>query len=1038
MAGKTPSHALHDSRSVAPPLAATFAALGLFGATAWADEPNPAPPAAPESPEAASLPDPNKTGAKPKSGLERWSEPAYVFGETTAATTGNNGGANAAGTGNGGGLLGSWLGRFLTITGGSSLSYRANSITGGSAAQSYYLDEFDNSFDARRIGPFQNSMDLTVQGKLFNLWNINAHLTNSRYSNYVNQSFGFNFKSKGTTLDVGDVNATLPGNSLVTFSKSLQGLVFGRDFGGGRVRVTGIASITRAVTRRGSFRGQDSSGPYFLSGGYILEGSERLRVDGREVRRAAAVDEAAADGLVYSIDYFTGQIHFNRIIPSASTVEYSYESRSVNTTPGLLLGQRLDLVLGAGNTMGVTWLQQKSTGGGGGSVESVERFPVVDNPTFLYVLSSLIDTAFPIEVRWLGQATPFVENIDYEVLPAQHAIRLKRVLPPDTSLTGVSSLRVTYRPIRTAAVGGDRSIMGLDTNLRLGGSGDLQLQFGRSQSPDGTGTGQGMTATANLRGGGRSGWTLATSWRDIGAGFSTIDSVGGAFLRAEKGLSSNLTFTPSPYVNFSAGLIRSRIAQPNYLIGGGTSTDVSSLTWATNQSWNARMALNLPRLPTFEFFHNQVAQVTGASSRSAFSQSGLNMNWQRGILSLNGALGRTQSRGRTVFSGYGAGYGAGGVGTGSLLGDYRNGLYDATANDSTTTTSSLGVQLTPAPWISLTGNIGIGRTKFGSSSTASVSNSSAKSRDLSYGFTLTPLRDAGRLTIQANFSDTSNGQSTAAFYNPLTGTTGTGTTGTTGTGTIANGSFLPPVVSGQRTRQSQVSLQFTPWSNLTLNFGLNRSLSLVPGYDNTESTSNQMEISYAPWAKLQLSGQLLDQKVSYVGNQGNSNSRSYLLSSTMGPFGKLTFSTSLQRMNTGSALYYGGEIPGIGGSGGGTGLGGLGTGTTTTAGSFAQRQNMTILATRMDYPLGGGRTLFLQWQSLASRNPGGVTDTYAGTGYRASYNSKRSVGTLGMDFKLNEILGFTVDMNLIRLDDHDNPDYSYKARTMSADLSARF
>jgi len=43
-----------------------------------------------------------------------------------------------------------------------------------------------------------------------------------------------------------------------------------------------------------------------------------------------------------------------------------------------------------------------------------------------------------------------------------------------------------------------------------------------------------------------------------------------------------------------------------------------------------------------------------------------------------------------------------------------------------------------------------------------------------------------------------------------------------------------------------------------------------------------------------------------------------------------------------------------------------------------------------------------------------------------------------MDFKLTEILGFTVDMNLIRLDDHDNPDYSYQARTMSADLSARF
>ena len=99
---------------------------------------------------------------------------------------------------------------------------------------------------------------------------------------------------------------------------------------------------------------------------------------------------------------------------------------------------------------------------------------------------------------------------------------------------------------------------------------------------------------------------------------------------------------------------------------------------------------------------------------------------------------------------------------------------------------------------------------------------------------------------------------------------------------------------------------------------------------------------------------------------------------------------------------------------------------------------MTIFATRADYPLGGGRTLFLQWQSLDSRSPQSAADTSTSGAYHTSYNSQRAVGTIGMDFKLNAILGFTVDMNLIHLNDRDNPDYSYQARTMNADLSARF
>lgn len=985
--------------------------------------------------------------------------------------------AGNGGTANGSTFLPKWLGENLTFSGGWTTSFRSNSVSGGSNVDPELVDEF-NYYDARKLGPFQQQMDLTVQGKLFNVFNLNARFSNSRYGNYFNNTFGFNYNSKGTTLDIGDVNATLPGNGLVSFSKSLQGLMISRDFGGGKIRMTNIASLTRAATRRGSFRGQGTSGPYFLNAASIVEGTERLRVNGVDLKPGAKLEAdpnrpaPVGTDLTYSIDYFTGQVYFSAIIPPEATVEYSYESRSYNSTPGFLFGQRLDFALGGGNTLGVTWLQQKSSGRRGGARDVTERFPVIADPNYRYTLSSLIEPGTPVEVRWLEQPEPLVPGIDYELNEAQHFVRLKRILPPDTAITARASLSIRYRPVRTAQIGGDRSVMGLDGSVGLGNLGNLALEFGRSQSPEGNSSGQAMRATATLRGGGSGGrnqWSSTLSWRDIGAGFSMVDSVSGAFLRAEKGLNANLTFAPTQHINFISSFTRSRIAQQGFGFGlGYGGSDASgaasqALTWATNASWNAGIQLDLPNLPRLDFMHSQITQTSGggAGSRSAFTSDSLNLSWQRGIFTLTGSLGRTLSRGRSVFlSGYNVDGFSGGS---SYLGDIRNGVnLPASGNDSSSTSSRLSVSLTPAEWITLTGNLGFSRTTFGSSSQSQVSSSNSRARDFAYHLSLNPLQN---LTISASVSDTSNGQSTALFYNnPLPSNSGQTNTGL-GLGNTG-------ALSGQRTRSRNLAINYTPFTNLTLSFDMNRQLSLIPGYDNTESASSQMGISYQPWSKLQISGQLVDQKVTYVGNQGDSSNRSYSLASTMGPFGKLTISTSLQRMNTGSALYYGGyggSFSGVGGAGiGGTGMGGAGFSTGGYGGytgrafegnpyggygtggygnyggygygsSLSQRQNMTIFATRADYPLGGGRTLFFQWQTLDTRSPqGAVDDTSAGSGYRTSYNSQRSVGSIGLDFRITEIIGFTLDTSIIRSTDRDNPAYSYRARTMNADLSARF
>ena len=147
-------------------------------------------------------------------------------------------------------------------------------------------------------------------------------------------------------------------------------------------------------------------------------------------------------------------------------------------------------------------------------------------------------------------------------------------------------------------------------------------------------------------------------------------------------------------------------------------------------------------------------------------------------------------------------------------------------------------------------------------------------------------------------------------------------------------------------------------------------------------------------------------------------------------------------MNTGSAINYGSLTGSTTGTGGSIfGNGGPGTTTSPYASSYAQRQNSTVFSTQADYPIGGGRTLVLGWQLLDTRSPEGVATTSAATqnlGGTTSLNTKRSLATVGVDFKITDILGFTLNWNLQHLTDRDNVQNSYSARSLSADMSAHF
>ncbi len=948
------------------------------------------------------------------------------------------------GAGNASRFLGKF-GRELNVTGGMSLTSRQQSVAGQKEAREVWDQQNNNTFydGTKRLGPFQQNMDMTIQGRIFNAFSVNARLTNNRQGNYFNQVFGFDYKSKGTSFNIGDVNAALPGNELVSFARNLQGIMVSRDFGGGRMKMTGIASYTRAVTRRGTFQGQGTSGPYYLNASSIIEGTEKVRLNGTQL----------APGSDYTIDFLLGTLNFvgGRIINPEDTVEYTYEAQNYSSQPGLLSGMRWDYNAPGGNTLGLTYLTQRALSGSSGVNEITERFPVSSDISYRYQLASLIDQTAPVEVTWRDQL--LLENVDYQINRDLRFILLKRALPPDTSITGDISLRVKYKPQRQASTSGDRSVMGIDSLLHLSKNATFGVQFGQSDGATSSQKGTGLTATASLSSNGRgdkNAWQLTTEMRSIGQGFSNIDSVSGAFLRAEKGFRTQATFSPNQWVNLTSNFTNSKVGTQDYTtssVGGGYN-QTPTLSWADNRQMNFGATVGFPNLPTLNFSHQQTTQnnpsYTGASTSKFMNQS-LSLDYNVGQWGFSSALRRTSSQGRSVFSGYSNSVSTGlGLGSTGLLGTVRDGNFGQTATDSGSTSTQFSASWAPAQWLGFKGSMGLSKTKFGSGATFATSGSGSDARDLSFGFALTPRTG---LSIQANIGESTNGQSTSSFY----GNTAT-STATTGLPTATQIGYS---LTGQRTRSTTLNVAYAPSDKLSLGWDFTRALSLVPGYDNTQNNTNSLLFSFSGLRKMQITGQWSNQQVTYVGGQGSSGSQSYTMSATAGPFGKLSFTSTLQRLNTGSAIYSG--VSGVIGGNGltpGVGDGGLttrGRQTTTNAVANAalydQRQTIDTLSFRTDYGIGGGKSLFLEWQTIGAASPFKFTDDtdsstnnsqYAYGAYHTAYNYNRSTGRVGLDIRLTEFLGFSLDYNLINLKDSDDAKYSYRAKAMNMDLSARF
>ena len=340
-----------------------------------------------------------------------------------------------------------------------------------------------------------------------------------------------------------------------------------------------------------------------------------------------------------------------------------------------------------------------------------------------------------------------------------------------------------------------------------------------------------------------------------------------------------------------------------------------------------------------------------------------------------------------------------------------------TVNNSSNDNARFAVTYLPITWLTLAGNVGQVRSH--SVSSSSTSNSTGLSLNAS---------PTDKFSINASLTESANGQSTAGFYNQSA---------------TGSSSIIPTNSYGQRTRQTAFGVQYAPTSTLSSAFSVNNTLSLIPGYDNTQSNGLDWSLTSTPqWRvgrakderwQFTLNGS--KQATTYVGGQGNSDNHSLSFSAVAGPFGRVKTDFTLARMNFGSASYYstgtsGGINPGTRATmtNMGSTLGGTGT---TQAGVN------TSLSFNADYYLGGRYTLVGRWQSLDQSAPSTTSSTSSGA-YRAGTNFLQGQGSIGFNVRLTELFGFRADFNYVNVHDRDDARYSYRARTLTADLTASF
>lgn len=818
--------------------------------------------------------------------------------------------------------------------------------------------------------PVTDFTELSIIGtKVFGLLNFNWRLSNSPFSTPLDRRVSITYERGGTRLDLGDITASLGGNELVSFTKTLRGVALSTSpLPKSSLRISGIYSETRATARTSVIYGNDSGGPYYLNASQILDGSERVRVDGREMVR----------GRDYEIDYFTGLLTFKEgiIIPRTSTILVSFEAEGFNEPAGRITGWRIDAPLGA-LKLGAISLRQDARSSSGLRTKT-ERFYGYGNPLSPYELQYPVEPGSAVIATVDGvpqqQGTKRGEG-DFFVDPdIPYRVYFNRAIP------ATSIISITYIPRMTGNFNiGSRQVLGYDLNWQFGRLGGISLYAASSSAQRGTSLLQGqarmLNANLNL---GRIRWN--TVWRDIDPDFVTVDSVG--FRRQEKGYSHSLEYQGDRL--FQARVTFDRVQVPDYLgsyLSGAQRTGSASVS---NTALDA--TLSLPKMPQVRFSFLQQSNQSGSygSNQTRNHSLSLSQQWGKVSLSLD------------------------------WLATRANSVSNFTSNTGTVTTNTYSssnetIRLTwswnQSERLTLNGVIARARTSSG--------NSSSNAQDWSIGLRWSPwrslsvgyqyvLRDSGTISSGGSFIGGGLGGS---FIGPGGYQSGWGVG--YGAGGNYSGGYYNPITSGLtyssigvKNRSHNLTINFAPGDNLTVDLSWMQQLSAGDNLTNTDMKGLSLGINYRLSSKSSLALNYTRQDVGYLGSSDGANTDILYVNLRTELTRKLILSLQAQRMNSRSLFSLSGR-------------------------GQLQTQKMLAYALRLEYPFAARQSLFLEHR---------FSDV------QGFFGSLDRDSALGYEYEINRFLAFTLSL---RLQERTNRDpqytsYNYKAFTLDADLSARF
>lgn len=379
---------------------------------------------------------------------------------------------------------------------------------------------------------FTDIGQLQITGRrVLGVLNFDATILDSRFTDPQGQKFSIDFDRDGWSVNLGDIQGSLLNtNRFANFSRSLRGAQIG--YKTGRFEAKALTSQAKARAQTVTLNGNGSSGPYYLQSSQIVPESERVQVDGQLLQR----------GRDYVISYEVGALTFTtQAIPPSSTIAVTFEAFGANTRGGTIQGAAVAYNLGAAGRIGFTAMRQEAAGSTFGSTR-LERFFGFGPPSVPYVLQFEPLSARPITIRVNGVLQ--VEGVDYTFDPDRPAVFFFTRFMPATD-----EIDVVYTPRPRQTVDGDREVVGLDYQVRLGKGVTLAYNqaLGRLKNEVNPSSGLARGVTLDVV---RGPWQFRANARDIPQGYVSVESL--SFNRNERAHDFNLTYQPRSSLRLTA------------------------------------------------------------------------------------------------------------------------------------------------------------------------------------------------------------------------------------------------------------------------------------------------------------------------------------------------------------------------------------------------------------------------------------------------------------------------------------------------------